>query len=176
MRLFATVPAFVDFKMLQATPERHVALPGGNRPSQTDLFVLTETANGERVSIAVEGKVNESFGEPLSTWKQGWSNGKQERLAFLQTKLGRSFPDTMRYQLIHRAGSAVLLAEQYHAKYAMMIVQSFSPTRKHFDDFAAFVSCFGAQSAIGTLVQLTKVGEIEVFAAWVQGDVAFLKQ
>jgi hypothetical protein len=56
-----TDPVLKDLSMLIAIPEYQVALPGGDRPSQTDLLVLARGAEG-LVAIAVEGKVDEAFG------------------------------------------------------------------------------------------------------------------
>ena len=50
---------------LLVIPEHKVPLPGGRTESQNDAFVLASTPSG-LVSICIEGKVNESFGEPVS--------------------------------------------------------------------------------------------------------------
>src|SRR5262245_29479895 len=48
-------------ELVLAVPEHRVDLPGGRRPSQTDLWAIAK-ANSELVSIAVEGKAGEPFG------------------------------------------------------------------------------------------------------------------
>ena len=62
-----TAGGFADVEMLIGLPEHKVALPGGARASQTDLWVLART-NDDLISIAVEGKVRESFGPTLAEW------------------------------------------------------------------------------------------------------------
>jgi len=42
-------------------------LPGGAAASQNDVWVLGEISNG-LVSIAVEGKVSETFGPTVGEW------------------------------------------------------------------------------------------------------------
>ncbi|MFA7012304.1 MAG: hypothetical protein WC202_05045, partial [Desulfobacterales bacterium] len=42
-------------------PEHKVPLPGGSRSSQNDIWVLARS-KGQLISIAVEGKVSETFG------------------------------------------------------------------------------------------------------------------
>ncbi len=53
-----------DLDFLIGIPEHEVPLPGGRRPSQNDVFVLAKGSDG-LVSIAVEGKVSESFDLPV---------------------------------------------------------------------------------------------------------------
>ena len=55
---------FPAAEMLLAFPEHQVPLPGGARPSQNDIWVLARS-QGELISIAVEGKVSESFGPTI---------------------------------------------------------------------------------------------------------------
>ena len=57
-------------------------LPPAGHTSQNDLFVL---ANGEQglVTIMVEGKVAEPFGETLESWLNSPTPGKLKRLAFI---------------------------------------------------------------------------------------------
>src|SRR6266480_537559 len=74
-------------ELLLAIPEYDVPLPGGERPSQNDVFALARTKDG-LVVIMVEGKVAESFGPTLEEWKREASSGKKERLSYIQSKLG----------------------------------------------------------------------------------------
>ncbi len=57
-------PRFEKLELLIAIPEHQVPLPGGHRPSQNDVWALARGPHG-LVSIAVEGKVSEPFGEPV---------------------------------------------------------------------------------------------------------------
>jgi hypothetical protein len=75
-------PVFQNIELLLAIPEYKVPLPGGGRPSQNDIFVLTK-CNDQLISITVEGKVAESFGPLVSEWFQDPSEGKKIRLKYL---------------------------------------------------------------------------------------------
>jgi len=98
--------------------------------------------------------------------------GKQERLSFIQSKLRLAIelPATTRYQLLHRMVSAVLEAERFRAKSAVMLVHSFSEECIGFDDFAAFINLFGIHNIqVGKLYLLTQIGEVHLSAGWVTG-------
>jgi Domain of unknown function (DUF6946) len=60
------IDLFQNIEMLLAIPEHKVSLPGGSRSSQNDLFVLAK-GDGQLISITVEGKVSEHFGDTVST-------------------------------------------------------------------------------------------------------------
>ncbi|ORJ61358.1 DUF6946 family protein [Geothermobacter hydrogeniphilus] len=83
-----------NLEMLFGFPEHEVPLPGGSRPSQSDLWVLAKK-DDELVSIAVEGKVSEPFGPTLGEWYKDASKGKMERLAYIQDQLGLDSPPPM---------------------------------------------------------------------------------
>ncbi len=74
------IDLFQDIQMLVAFPEYTVPLkPYGSRPSQNDIFILAK-GNGQLISIAVEGKVDEPFGELVADWKLHDMGGKKVRL------------------------------------------------------------------------------------------------
>jgi len=54
-------------------------------------------------------------------------------------------PDELRYQLFHRAASAIIKAERIKTDEAAMIVHSFSPRGAWFGDFA-FAGMFGLKA------------------------------
>jgi hypothetical protein len=150
-----------------AVPEYKTELPGGERPSQTDLLVFGR-ANGGAFAMAVEGKVNESFGPLLGDWNDG-SKGKNERWAFLCRTLGvaESQPSTLRYQLFHRAASAVLAAHQHHASLAVLAVHSFSPKHTGLADFEAFFRLFAPAPARGSFAPMKVLNGIQLYAGWI---------
>src|SRR5688572_14865988 len=76
--LLATNDLTSGAALLLAIPEHQVPLAGGARASQTDLWALARTARG-LVSIAVEGKVSESFGPSIGDWGNEASPGKRSR-------------------------------------------------------------------------------------------------
>lgn len=59
------VPLFQELQFLAGFPEYKVQLPGGCRPSQTDIMVLARGGR-ELMVVAVESKVEESFGKLVS--------------------------------------------------------------------------------------------------------------
>ena len=169
-------PELADLEMLLAIPEHQVHLPGGRRPSQNDVWVLARTTDA-LVSIAVEGKVSEAFGPTVGEWLLDQSPGKEERLRFLCGKLDLDYPppNNIRYQLIHRTVSALIEAEQFHAKHAVMIVHSFSQEDKWFDDYERFLSLFGARASLNEFVTVRKPREVKLHFAWVRGEKRFLE-
>lgn len=171
--LFSTSknPVFNGLELLLAIPEYQVDLPGGRRPSQNDLFVLARAQDCQLVSITVEGKVSEPFGDALESWLKDASEGKKKRLKYLCDLLclPSQLPLTIRYQLIHRTASAIIEAQRFNAKYAMMIVHSFSSEHKWFSDYQAFLSLFGVTSKVNELVELPRMEGLQVFTGWVFG-------
>jgi len=77
-----------------------VALPGKGYDSQNDLFVLAKSGSA-LITIAVEGKVSEPFGnETVTEWLKGGSDNKQARVQGLAGIIGLSVSDILpiRYQ------------------------------------------------------------------------------
>ncbi len=56
-----------DARLLLAFPEHKVAVEGRGFPSQTDLWALLRGPHG-LISLAVEGKAGEPFGEIVQKW------------------------------------------------------------------------------------------------------------
>ena len=163
---------FSKLELLLAIPEYQVDLTDGKRPSQNDLFVLARAKDGQLVSIMVEGKVSEPFGETLEIWLKDASEGKKKRLKILCDILGlkNEPPLNIRYQLFHRMASAILEAKRFNAKYAVMVVHSFSSEHKWFSDYQDFLGLFGTSSKINELVELPESEGKRVFTGWVVGQ------
>ena len=162
-------PALRDLELLLAIPEYQVDLPGGRSPSQNDLFILARAKDEQLVSITVEGKVSEPFGKPLAVWLKNASEGKRIRLQYLCEVLGLpdNLPLNIRYQLLHRTASAIIEARRFNARYAMMIVHSFSQEHKGFEDYQTFLSLFGASSPLNEIVELQEQNNLRIYAGWV---------
>ena len=162
---------FRDAELLLAIPEYQVYLPGGRRPSQSDLFVLARGAQG-LIAMVVEGKVSEPFGPTVDEWLTQESKGRRTRLAYLKEKLGLADGDLsgIRYQLLHRAASAVIEAERFGASHAAMIVHSFSASDDCFTDYAAFVGLYGAKAAPGHLVKVGEPSGVGLYCGWARGS------
>lgn len=166
--------AFGECEPLIIVPEWQTPLPGGNRNSQSDAFLLARHATG-LVAAAIEGKVNESFGPLVSEWRRDASAGKTERLAFLTGRLGLvGDVDDLHYQLLHRTVSALLEAERFHASNAAMIVHSFAQDKRWFDAFASFATRLGGTADVGKPVAVSVPGKIPLVLGWAVGDAQFL--
>jgi len=137
-------PELHELEPLLIIPEHKVPLPGGSTASQNDAFVLARSDFG-LVSITIEGKVEEPFGQLVKDWKPDSSAGKQTRLDYLTGLLGLSDKDInhIYYQLLHRTASALIEAERFHANTAVMLVHSFSQDHLWFDAFADFAKALG---------------------------------
>jgi hypothetical protein len=166
-----------DIQLLLAIPEHQVPLVGGSRPSQNDIWALARASKG-LVSIAVEGKVSEPFGPTLSEWLTEGSKGKASRLAFLRRELNlnEALAGTIRYQLIHRTGSAVIEAKRFGAPHAVMLVHSFSPSREWFQDFEAFAKLLRAEVAVNRVVYAGQRAGVHLHIGWICGNEEFLSK
>lgn len=174
-------PEIVDLfageaQLLVGIPEHRVDLPGGTRPSQTDLFALLRWRD-KTVACAIEGKVDETFGPTLEEWLSEASDGKLTRLNFICGLLGLSpnnIPRHMRYQLLHRTASAILEAARFKTDEAAMIVHSFSSSAKWFEDYDLFLKQFGIDAKLNQLAATILPSGLTLHLAWAKGDPAFL--
>jgi hypothetical protein len=166
---------FQGLELLLALPEYKVNLSGGSRPSQNDVLAILRSNNCLSV-MTVEGKAKEDFDKKIINWKESKSDkGVQERLGFLIEKIGITSTeiDHLRYQLFHRLASAIIMAEKFHAKNAIMVIQSFEEDDKknHFEDFEQFLACYGISNIEKSkLYKLTNYDGLEVYASWVQSE------
>jgi hypothetical protein len=175
--LFTTsaVKTFQKVEMLLGIPEYKVLLPPRRRhPSQNDLFILAREGNNNLISITVEAKVSESFGKTIEKWRLPPSSDKSVRYKFLVEKLGLAGKDllSIRYQFLHRLASAVIEAERFHAKYAMVIIHSFSTMNKGLDDYKMFLDLFKAKGEVGQLTHLTTHSGIDYYLGWANGNLS----
>jgi hypothetical protein len=170
---------FDEVELLVAFPEWKVYLPPTQgHPSQNDLFVLGKDKQGNLVSIMIEGKVSETFGDQVVNWFKDETPGKKKRIDFIQSKLGINgkLMENIRYQLLHRTVSAVMEAERFRAKSAVMIVHSFSQEDQWFDDYAAFLGLFVIKNPqIGQMYFLRENNGVSLYSGWARGDARFLQ-
>lgn len=148
--------------------ERQVDLRTPGRASQTDLPALLRVGRDLAV-VAVEGKVDEPFGSMVSDWDDG-SPGKRHRLVGLCGVLGLdpAVVRGLRYQLLHRAVSAVFEAERYGRRRALLLVHSFSAKRSSFDDFETFAKVLGCPVGVGQVSPTARdCGGVGLRLAWV---------
>lgn len=175
LSVLGQIPALCDLTTIFVIPEHKVPLPGGSRPSQNDVWVLGKTKDG-LVSIAVEGKVSETFGPTVGEWLSNLTQGKEKRLKFLCSELGLMFPppEHIRYQLLHRTASAVIEAKRFCTREAAMVVHTFSKTNEWLGDYQTFLSLFGLKGDINKSVSTSIPPDINLHFAWVHGDEKYL--
>ena len=169
-RLFVNTSDFSSIEPLLILPEHKVPLPGGSRPSQNDIWILAK-AGDKLVSISVEGKVKETFGPTVAEWSKDASHGKKERLGYLCRKLGieKTCDGDIRYQLLHRTASAIIEAERFMARHAIMLVHSFSTTNEGSGDYYKFANQIGVAAKLDEIVHVGTLDGIELHIGWVSG-------
>jgi hypothetical protein len=168
---------FQNIKLLVAFPEYQVPLPGGKRATQNDIFILA--SNGKQlVSITVEGKKSESFGPTVGEWLSDYGKGKEKRLSFLCNLLGLDVNkiEKIRYQLIHRTASAIIMAKEFCADNALMLVHSFSSENRGFEDYSDFLELFGVKGKVDSLVFGKKLDGVDLYFAWVKSTITSWQQ
>lgn len=165
-------PAFKGATLVDAFFERPVDLGDGQRPSQTDLMAILRL-DGRLGVLAVEAKVDETFGPTVQEWlseAKGDATARPARLERLCRilDLDPATVGTIRYQLIHRTASAIIEAQRYCARDVAMIVQSFCPKRSWFDDYRAFAEAMGFPDApVGTISPAKVCDGVELRIGWV---------
>ncbi len=167
--------SLASLELLVAIPEWEVDLPGGDRPSQTDVLAITRNELG-LVILGVEAKVDEPFGPTLGERKANASGGQLERIAYLESELGctSALADNIRYQLLHRTVSALLTARAFHAVTAVMLVHSFSPDSRWREDFEAFSAALGASRLTDDLYEIELGQSPCLIIGWCKGAEEFL--
>jgi len=169
------IAALNDTTPLLIIPEHKVPLPGGRTESQNDVFVLGSTQAG-LVSICIEGKVEESFGEPVSKWGPDSSAGKRKRFDYLVGLLeleGEDLSDIY-YQLLHRTASSIIEAKRFHATTAAMLVHSFSQEHKWFPEFRDFAGKLGVEAELNKVHSCGERSGIDLYIGWIVGDAHYL--
>jgi hypothetical protein len=167
-------PDLAGLDLLLAVPEWEVELPGGVTTSHTDILAVTRNERG-LVVVAVEAKVDEEFGPTVGQKRVAATGGQLERLKYLEQvlRLQAPLPDSIRYQLIHRTASAVLVAQTFHAHVGVMLVQSFSQAGRWREDFEAFCQVLGIASARAGVAAVPGHTMPRLFVGWCTGDQQF---
>lgn len=156
-------------------PEHRVALPGGGHASQNDVWVLLR-AGASTISMAVEAKAGEALGPTVGGWLADPNprSRKPVRLAAVRGLLALDSAelDGVRYQLLHRAASAVVEAKRFGAARALVLVQSFGRERDagSAEDAGRFAGLYGTTFARNRVVHLSDGagdGRVPLSLAWV---------
>lgn len=163
-----------ELKLLAAIPEWEVPLKGGARSSFTDVLAIASNSRG-LCTIAVEAKAGEDFGPTLASRLAEASEGQTTRIQYLQDILGTRFDGTIRYQLLHRTASALLVARDFHATTTVMLVHAWKSTAKQKADFVAFTSAMGAEACSADVSVVARFGAPRLYLAWCEGDPRFLE-
>lgn len=171
--LFDTSPTFKSAELIDAFLEREVDLGTAGRPSQTDLLAIVAVEDRLAV-VAVEGKAGEPFGEYVREWLDE-SEGKAARLSALCSTFGMSADEAgpLRYQLLHRAASAVYEARRYRSSLAVLLIQSFAKDDASFADFVDFLRAVGVTEEVarGVLYGPVVCEGRSLYAGWLDEDV-----
>lgn len=164
-----------DTQLLFAFPEWKTPLPGGRTASQSDIYAIAKCSDG-LISIAIEGKANEGFGQTVSEWKKDSSDGKTTRLDFLVRMLALQDKEIgeIRYQLLHRTVSALLEAHRITAQNALLLIHSFGEKDESFRDFTKFVALYGLPATKNSVIGPIEANGINLFFGWITGDQRFL--
>ena len=168
-------PEYADSQLVEAWFERKTELPDRQgRPSQTDLLALITARDGLAV-LAIEGKVDEPFGQSVQDWLgPDRPETKLRRLEGLCDALGlRSKPvGDLRYQLLHRTVAAILEARRFRTPSAVLLIQSFCPNTTGFADFRRFAERLGYASVEpGTVTEPKEVAGVVLRLGWVSDQV-----
>jgi len=133
------------------------------------------------VVIMVEGKCAESFGPTVGKWLEKKGNGRKRRLRFLQETLGiPRVKAGIRYQLLHRATSALLTGAQYRAAAAVLIVHSYDAPKDRtqpagWEDYLVFADLLGVQAESGKVQKSRAETAVPLFLLWMPGDLQYTK-
>ena len=177
--LIRTVPRYADKQpeLLMAVPEWEVKLPGASQGSHNDVLALIGVAD-DLMICAVEGKVSEPFGDDtIEEWFSNPSKGKEKRLQYLCGLLGMDFPPAghLRYQLFHRAASAVMERRLFRGQAPAMIVHSFSPEKAWFEDYGAFVDVLGGRAEPDRMTEVDLPDGATLLLGWACGEQSHLR-
>lgn len=142
-------------------------------PSQNDLWCVVGTDTGS-ASVAVEGKAGEDFDRRLVDWLKSEGNAKDRRLAFLCDTLGSSEKpgEHLRYQLFHRAASAVLEARRWRLTKALMLVQAFGESQTSWQDYSDFASWLGLKVTRDDVAGPVDASGVDLYLTWIDCPLA----
>lgn len=156
---------FVEFK---------TKLPSRGHASQSDLMVIGKVGN-QLVVVAVEGKANEGFSSTVASWlKADKKGGRRKRLNSLCSTLGVS-PEkvqNVRYQLIHRAVSAIETAKDFNAQHAIMLVHAFANRPVDFLAYSELLSLLNLNAAKSEVQSAGCRKGINLHFCWVPAQLA----
>jgi hypothetical protein len=171
---------FGEPTLLIAVAEHKVPLDGGRADSQCDVWALLDTPTGG-VSLSVEAKANEAFGqgnESLKDWlvageSERSSRNREERWKHIAEHLPHARADAythVPYQLLHRCAAAVIEAQRFRTPNAAFIVQSFASKlgdepSPNFEAFSRFCEAVSVNAERGQM-RIAAVEGIRLGIGW----------
>ncbi len=164
-------PSTANAALLLAIPECRVEIPGGGHTSQNDVWALLRTEAG-LVSLSVEAKCGEALDRPVGQWLADATarSGKPRRLEFLRECLGLSGVEIsgLRYQPLHRAASALVQAERFGARVAVLLIHSFGDHAddQSRDDYRRFAEAMACAPAFESVVQVGRDTKVPLLIGW----------
>lgn len=166
------IDLFRDLEFIMGFPEYQVQLPPtSGHPSQNNLWVIAKSPKmNQLVSISIEAKVDEPFDQIVGEWIKEETTGKKERLRYIcdQLDLDESETHSIRYQLMHRTVSALIMAEKLGTRNALMMVQSFDAKRSGYEDYQEFSKLLGTEPDINKIVKTKPFSGKNLYLAWVE--------
>ena len=157
-------------KLGYAVPCLDVAFGDGRKPSRCDVFAKVEVES-MRGGIAVFA-TDDGFEETVRNWKEVREGEGQERLGIVCRALEVRPQQTrdLRYKLMHRT-AAVIRSLDRDAKFAGLIVQSFSHEQKGLEDFKTFCMLLGAKDVEpGKPCWVTRPSGRRILLGWVDSQ------
>jgi hypothetical protein len=168
---------FGEATLLLAIGEHKVSLDGGRADSQCDVWALLRT-DSAGISLSVEAKANEAFGEgneALENWLVAGESARshrnrEDRWKHISAHLPSSTKDAyslVPYQVLHRCAAAVIEAKRFGLPDAAFVVQSFGAPFESFAAFSRICKAVNLEVERGQM-QVTKVGEIRLGIGWAE--------
>ena len=125
--------------------------------------------------MTVEAKSGEALDRLIKEWLPApddlTPSGKPKRLQFLRDYLGLQAIEVgeLRYQLLHRAASAIVMGQRFGATAAIMLIHSFggSADEKTRDDCHVFCKAMDAVPSGNALVATSRPSRLPLFIGWV---------
>lgn len=162
-------------KMLLAVAEHKVPLRGRGGDSQCDVWALLHTESGG-VSLSVEAKAKEPFGQGNESLRQWLDAGKTEeskgnrhdRWIHVEENLPKPASEgyaQVPFQLLHRCAAAVIEAKRLCLPNAAFVVQAFESPVESFEAFSRMCTAIGVPADRKQL-QVATVGGIRLGIGW----------
>ncbi len=149
---------------------------GKGGDAQCDLWALVG-CNAGTVSVSIEAKANEPFGnnhESLAEWLQGGKSSRSEpnrvkRWGHVEANLperGAGTYNAVPYQILQRCAAAVIEARRFRLKHAVFLVQSFGSPTNSLEKYKLFAAALGLPTNSGRL-EFSDAADVRLGIGWV---------